>query len=65
MEQGFIPDITHGGQIASRWAPGLPLKSFWTGTKIVPKEELIPLGAFRCASCGYLELYARPEFAAQ
>ena len=65
MEQGFILDALPGGQIASRWAAGVPKKSFWTGIKGVPEDAAIPVGAFRCASCGYLEFYARPEFAPQ
>jgi hypothetical protein len=64
MEQGFILDMTHGARLISHWAPGAPVKSFWTGTKL-PAEKLIPIGVFRCASCGFLESYARDEFAAQ
>ena len=65
MEQGFILDRTHGGQLVSNWVASAPLKSFWVGTKTAPPENIIPVGAFRCASCGFLEMYARPEFAAQ
>jgi hypothetical protein len=64
MEQGFVLDNTHGARIVSQWAVGAPQKSFWTGTKL-PDEALIPIGTFRCTSCGFLESYARPEFAAQ
>jgi len=62
MSQGFVLDNTHGGNVVSRWAAGAPQKSFWFGTKL-PDEDLVPIGAFRCTSCGFLELYARPEFA--
>ena len=65
MEQGFILDAMQGGQIASRWAAGAPQKSFWTGSKGVSEDSVIPVGTFRCASCGFLESYARPEFAAR
>ena len=65
MEQGFILDLTYGGQIVSRWAAGVPRKSYWSGTRAVPDHDVIPVGAFRCQSCGYLESYARREFAAQ
>lgn len=64
MEQGFVMDNTHGARVVSHWAAGAPQKSFWTGTK-APKGKLIPIGTFRCASCGYLESFAMPEFAAQ
>ena len=64
MEQGFVLDNTHGVRVVSRWVPGAPRKSFWVGTAL-PDEELVPIGAYRCTSCGYLELYARDEFAAK
>ena len=32
-------------------------KLFWTGTKLPAKE--IPIGTYRCSSCGYLESYAK------
>ena len=61
MEQGFLLDQTHGGRSVSHWAAGPPQKSFWVGTK-QPKTS-IPVGVFRCESCGYLEAFAREEFA--
>ena len=64
MEQGFVLDNTHGARVVSQWGAGAPLKSFWLGTK-VPNDTLVPIGAYRCSSCGYLELYARQEFAAE
>ena len=64
MEQGFILDMVHNSRLVSRWAAGAPRKSFWAGIKL-PEEKLIPIGAFRCASCGYVESFARDEFAAQ
>lgn len=64
MVQGFVPDHGHGGAIlVSSWVAGPPAKSFWYGTKVQGKG--IPIGTFRCASCGYLESYARAEFARQ
>lgn len=64
MEQGFVLDMTHAGRLVSQWGAGKPVKSFWAGTKL-PEEKLIPIGAFRCATCGFLECYARNEFAAE
>jgi hypothetical protein len=64
MEQGFVLDNTHGARVVSHWAAGAPEKSFWVGTKL-PEEKTIPIGTFRCSSCGFLEGYARPEFAAR
>lgn len=64
MEQGFVLDNSYGVHIVSHWVAGPPLKSFWTGTK-APNDQKVPIGSFRCSACGYLEFYARPEFAAQ
>ena len=64
MEQGFVLDMTYGARLVSQWAPGPPAKSFWQGTKL-PEDKLISIGTFRCVSCGFLESYARDEFAAQ
>jgi len=64
MEQGFVLDNTYGARVVSHWAAGAPLKSFWAGTKL-PDEKLVPIGTYRCSSCGFLELYARQEFAAK
>ena len=65
MEQGHALDHTHGGVLINRWAKGPPKKAFWGGLKIVSQAALLPLAAFRCQSCGYLEFYAREEFAAK
>lgn len=62
MEQGFVMDQTYGAQMVGHWAAGPPQKSFWQGTKS-PERESIPIGTFRCSACGYLESFARPEFA--
>jgi hypothetical protein len=63
MEQGFIVDMGHGTRLVSHWARGAPLKSLLFGTW-VPADAL-PVGTFRCRSCGYLESYARSEFGSQ
>jgi len=64
MEQGFVMDNTYGARDVSHWAAGPPQKSFWAGTKL-PEEKLIPIGTFRCSSCGYLESFAMQTFAAK
>jgi hypothetical protein len=64
MVQGFMPDYyAHSAIYVSSWVEGPPAKSFWTRTKV--QGEGIPIGTFRCAVCGYLESYARAEFARQ
>jgi hypothetical protein len=64
MDQGFTLDLTYGSQAVSQWVEGAPEKSFWTATK-APKDKRIPIATFRCEGCGFLESYARPEFAAK
>ena len=63
MVQGFVPDYSHSSIFISGWHQGKPKKSFWTVAK-APLAEGVPIGAFRCGKCGFLELYADPEFAA-
>jgi hypothetical protein len=63
MERGYVLDNTHGGRLVSHWSAGQPQKSFWTGTK-PPDDRQIPIGTFRCKSCGFLESWARTEFEA-
>src|SRR6267154_823148 len=64
MVQGFVPDRTYGGILVEGWYRGQPKKSFWRHTK-APRNQSVPIGAFRCQGCGYLEFYADPKFAAQ
>jgi len=66
MVQGFVLDNGHHikGIIVQGWHEGQPKKSFWSGTKL-PSTEGVPIGAFRCQKCGFLELYADARFAAQ
>ncbi|WP_428306850.1 PF20097 family protein [Lacipirellula sp.] len=64
MEQGFVADLM--GPLAgdvSKWNPGPPKSAFFTLTKRSYKE--LPMAAFRCASCGYVEFYAAKEFGRQ
>src|ERR1700722_15332795 len=67
MQQGFVADVSTSAHLVSHWYPGPPLKSFWSGTKGPGShpEQLVPIGTFRCKSCGYLESYARTEFEAK
>lgn len=65
MAQGFIVDGSQeSGRRVSNWVEGAPETSFWYGTK-APEEKSVPVGTFRCSACGFLESYARPEFAAK
>ena len=62
MLQGYMLDISHGAFVA-HWAAGSPRNSFWGGLK--KPEMTLPVGAYRCSDCGYLELYALAAFAPQ
>ena len=64
MVQGFLMDATYGSIRVASWVKGPPKKAFWTGTKVDIGYEL-PIGTFRCSSCGFLESYAQRKFAAQ
>ncbi|MEO6390608.1 MAG: hypothetical protein ABIP75_02080 [Pyrinomonadaceae bacterium] len=64
MVQGFTFEIDGFKRMVSTWVEGAPEKSFWQSAK-VPADKCVPVGTFRCSACGFLESYARPEFAAQ
>ena len=64
MIQGFLADFAQSAVIVETWVQGPPQKSSWTGVKVSPPNEL-PVATFRCESCGFLESYARKEFAAK
>lgn len=65
MVQGFVVDFHAGGaRLVANWVEGPPEKTFWAVTK-VPDDKCIPIGTFRCLSCGFLESFARTEFAAK
>ena len=63
MVQGFLFESEGPKRTVSTWVEGAPEKS-WFGSAKVPKEKCVPAGTFRGAGCGFLESYARPEFAA-
>jgi hypothetical protein len=61
MEQGYIIDEGYGTRHLSGWSRGVPLSSLFMGLKLPP--EKLPIGTFRCSSCGYLESYANRSYA--
>lgn len=63
MEVGFVQDrIDKLYEVGSQWAAGTPAKSFF-GVLKRPARSPIPIGTFRCVVCGFLESYARSDFA--
>ena len=63
MVQGYVEDHLFGGIELSQWVNGPPQNDFFTGIQLTNNK--IPIGTFRCQSCGFLESYAREEFAAK
>ena len=64
MERGFVSTEGRSHRMTTVWAAGPHRTSFWWPV-ILPSSGVIPVGTFRCASCGYLEAYAGHEFKAQ
>lgn len=60
MVEGFILDLTYGGQMVPRWIRGAPEASFWTGVKSSGKE-CYAVATLRCVQCGRLASYATEE----
>ena len=63
MVRGFTFESEGPKRMVSTWVEGAPEESFWQSVK-VPAKKCVPVGTFRCSVCGYLESYARSEFAA-
>jgi hypothetical protein len=63
MEQGFLPDFGYGAVSLGSWHRGLPKRSILTGIKVI-RSYKIPLAAFRCSLCGFVELYSNNEYLA-
>jgi hypothetical protein len=59
MDPGHIPDLAHGMIAQSSWSPGLPEMRKYIGGIKYNKKTQYPIIAYRCARCGYVELYAQ------
>lgn len=60
MEPGHIPDVGYGVIVQSSWSAGSPEHRRYLGGIKYRKKEQIPLAAYRCPRCGYVELFAGP-----
>jgi len=57
MEEGYLADGGYGATSeVAKWVGGAP-DVRWYGVKTKGHEQ-IPLSAFRCANCGYVEFRA-------
>ena len=64
MEEGWVPDCTHGAVLQTHWQPGPPQKATFFGLEIGKKfsrDSMHPIRTFRCPGCGLLRAYAHPE----
>jgi hypothetical protein len=58
MEPGHIPDLGYGLMEQTAWSAGFAERRRFLGGIKYNKKAQIPLIAYRCARCGYVELYA-------
>ena len=67
MVQGFTCGREGPNRVISTWDEGTPVKVGWLFMQVrkVPPDKSVAIGVFRCSACGFLESYARPEFAAK
>lgn len=69
MELGYSIDRSSNATFVGQWGRGTPEKHWWYSLQVnnvvqTPKSnQIIPIGTYRCKSCGFLEFYAREEFA--
>ena len=60
MSEGVMVDVGYGSFSVGSWQSGPPAVSRWFGLK-GHKKALVPTTAYRCARCGFIELYAPPR----
>ncbi len=68
MELGYTPDYAHNTTLLGQWIRGNPKRSWFAifGYPVIrptTSGKAVPMGVYRCKSCGFLEFYARDEFA--
>jgi ribosomal protein L40E len=61
MEIGFTPDYSYMKISVSSWVRGIPKKSF-ISKLLVPYADRIPIAAYRCTKCGFIEYYSDEKF---
>lgn len=57
MEQGWVPDVAHGGAVLPLWIAGRPRKR-WIGGYSISAPKRRHIVTMRCTGCSYLEFYA-------
>jgi hypothetical protein len=66
MEEGFLRDMSYGGQFEGHWhrgraEPFLLLGLFKTNQPKIDKNKLLKIESYRCMKCGLLKSYAREQ----
>lgn len=64
LVQGFVADHSMAAALVASWHAGQPRKKLVGHTK-ARRSDGVPMGAFRCQKCGFVEFYADPKFAAE
>ena len=66
MDEGFIHDYTGGSDFQLAWVPGTPQIKQRKVYQLyyVDRTKAIPITAYKCSNCGYLESYADTNEAA-
>ena len=60
MERGYLPDRGHADSMKiAEWVSDAPEQRWW-GLRTTGHQQ-IPLSAYRCSQCGYVELRALDE----
>ncbi|MEV6206946.1 hypothetical protein [Kitasatospora sp. NPDC051914] len=57
LEQGFVEDTGEGSRGYARWIAGALERGIFGGAKRLGRPRW-QIDAFRCPSCGHLELFA-------
>jgi hypothetical protein len=57
MGEGVIAEKGDSQWLIASFLPGPPKVSRWFGLK-VRRKDLVPISAWRCTRCGFLENYA-------
>ena len=62
MVQGFTCEREGPNRKVSTWVEGVPEVVGWLFRQVrrPPPDKCVPVGVFRCSSCGFLESYAPP-----
>jgi hypothetical protein len=58
MHAGFVLDSSDGRFLEGQWFEG-KFETRWLGYRLRTRKPPVPIKTYRCASCGYLESYAR------